>query len=581
MRKQIIINNLSVCVLIDIKRLFVNRDHTITQVLELINKAPHYNLPSGIAIVVDDSDSMLGMVTDGDIRRALLQGSNLDDKINSVMNTNPITLNNNLTSNEKSIMLDKKLNELYKNKTHKTDIKNILILDDANHVIDVIDYSHIMNKNNLKSISVIGLGYVGLTLAVSLADVGFKVIGIDSNEEIIKKLNDGLPHIHEVGLDSLLKFHLGKNLIIQSNSKSVSTDVHILCVQTPIDDDNEPITQYLEKATEYIAKNLSKNDLIIVRSTVPIGTTRNIIIPILENISGLSSGQDFHLACAPERTVAGRALKEIRELPQIVAGFDSFSSDFATSIFKKLTQTIVNVEHLEEAELIKLMDNTFRDLTFAYSNQIAQIADKYDLNASKIIQAANEGYSRNSIPKPSPGVGGVCLKKDPYILVSSSKKKGYVPKLTEVARHINENMPNYIISKIERFSKSSGKDLSQMKIFVIGFAFKGNPETSDTRQSSTLDVTNKLRQLTTNIFGYDPVLNQNAFQQFNVMPVDLETGFKNADCVLIMNNHSSYSNFDIYHFLSKTNKPSLFFDGWGIFGKKVIQQIDHVLYETI
>ena len=256
-------------------------------------------------------------------------------------------------------------------------------------------------------------------------------------------------------------------------------------------------------------------------------------------------------------------------------------ADFATSIFKKLTQTIVNVEHLEEAELIKLMDNTFRDLTFAYSNQIAQIADKYDLNASKIIQAANEGYSRNSIPKPSPGVGGVCLKKDPYILVSSSKKKGYVPKLTEVARHINENMPNYIISKIERFSKSSGKDLSQMKIFVIGFAFKGNPETSDTRQSSTLDVTNKLRQLTTNIFGYDPVLNQNAFQQFNVMPVDLETGFKNADCVLIMNNHSSYSNFDIYHFLSKTNKPSLFFDGWGIFGKKVIQQIDHVLYETI
>ena len=572
---------MSVCVLIDIKRLFVNRDYTIAKALELINKAPHYNLPSGIAIVVDDSNSLLGVITDGDIRRALLHGSNLDDKINSIMNTNPITLNNNLSSQEKSVMLNKKLKELYKNKAHKTNIKNILILDDKNQVIDIIDHSDVINKNNLKSISVIGLGYVGLTLAVSLADVGFKVIGIDSDKDIIEKLNDGLPHIHEVGLDSLLKFHLGKNLIIQSNSESVSADIHILCVQTPIDDNNEPITQYLEKATEYIAKNISKNDLVIVRSTVPIGTTRNIIMPILKNISGLSPGQDFNLACAPERTVAGQALKEIRELPQIVAGLDSFSSDLATSIFKKLTHTIVNVEHLEDAELIKLMDNTFRDLTFAYSNQIAQIADKYDLDTSKIIQAANEGYSRNRIPKPSPGVGGVCLKKDPYLLISSSKKKGYIPKLTETARYINENMSSYIISKIERFSKISGKDLSQMKIFVIGFAFKGNPETSDTRQSSTLDVTNNLSKLTKNIFGYDPVLNQNDLLQFNVIPVDLETGFKDADCILIMNNHVSYSNFDIYNLLSKTNKPSLFFDGWGIFGKKMIQKIDHISYETI
>ena len=120
-----------------------------------------------------------------------------------------------------------------------------------------------------------------------------------------------------------------------------------------------------------------------------------------------------------------------------------------------------------------------------------------------------------------------------------------------------------------------------MKIFVIGFAFKGNPETSDTRQSSTLDVTNNLSKLTKNIFGYDPVLNQNDLLQFNVIPVDLETGFKDADCILIMNNHVSYSNFDIYHLLSKTNKPSLFFDGWGIFGKKMIQKIDHISYETI
>lgn len=551
----------------------VNSGTKIKDVLKIINQAPHKNLPSGIAVIVDDSNSLLGIVTDGDIRRALLNEYTIEDSVDKIMNKNPIKFHESLSSDE--IIASVSTNDEKKSIT-----KNILIVNDNNQVINILDKSQ-LGINNLTSISVIGLGYVGLTLAVSLADVGFKVIGIDSNNEIVDKLNKGIPHIHEIGLDSLLRFHLGKNLTIQSTSSQSRSDVYILCVQTPIDDNNEPIVEYIEQATEYIATNLSPNNLVIIRSTVPIGTTRDVIIPILEKTSRLDSEKDFHTASAPERTVAGRALKEIRELPQIIAGFTSTSSQLTNNLFKKLTQTIVNVDSLEEAEMIKLMDNTFRDLIFAYSNQIAFIASNYGIDTSKLIQAANEGYSRNQIPKPSPGVGGVCLKKDPYILISSSKKHGYVPKLTELARIINESMSDYIVSKIESFCKLHDKDISKMKIFVIGFAFKGNPETSDTRQSSTLDVTNKLTHLTNNIVGYDPVISQNELNKLNIKPVKLEEGFNKADCVLIMNNHSSYSKFDIYSLLSQTNKPSMFFDGWSIFGRKVIEKIDHVDYETI
>ena len=555
------------------KEILVSPQTEIKDVLEIINQAPHNNLPSGIALIVDDSNSLLGIVTDGDIRRALLENHNLNETVDVIMNKSPFTIHESDSTdktNTSSIHTDKL----------KTIDHNILIVNDNHQVVDIINKSQLVQKNT-PSIAVIGLGYVGLTLAVSLAEVGFNVTGVDSNEEIVKKLNQGTPHIHEIGLDSLLKFHVGKNLKIQTTSSECNSDVYILCVQTPIDDNNEPILEYLNSATEYVANNLSKNNLVIIRSTVPIGTTRNNIIPILEKSSGLDSTNDFYVSSAPERTLAGKALKEIRELPQIIAGFNPTSSQLTNGIFNKLTPTIINVDSLEEAELIKLMDNTFRDMIFAYSNQIALLADNYGIDTSKLIQAANEGYPRNNIPKPSPGVGGICLKKDPHILISSSKNTGYIPKLTELARLVNESMSDHIINKIERFSKSQNKDISKLKIFVVGFAFKGNPETSDTRQSSTLDVTNKLSKISNNVFGYDPVVTETQLNSFNVKSTSIEDGFKNADCVLIMNNHDSYSKWDVYSLLSKTNQPCMFFDGWSLFGRKMIEKIEYVDYQTI
>ncbi len=555
------------------KEILVSPQTEIKDVLEIINQAPHNNLPSGIALIVDDSTSLLGIVTDGDIRRALLENHNLNETVDVIMNKSPFTISESDSNNKTNIL------SLHHDKL-KTIEHNILIVNENNQVVNIINKSQLVQKNT-PSIAVIGLGYVGLTLAVSLAEVGFNVTGVDSNEEIVKKLNQGTPHIHEIGLDSLLKFHVGKNLKIQTTSSKSPSDVYILCVQTPIDDNNEPILDYLNSATEYVANNLSKNNLVIVRSTVPIGTTRNNIIPILEKSSGLDSNSDFYVASAPERTLAGKALKEIRELPQIIAGFNLTSSQLTNGLFNKLTPTIINVDSLEEAELIKLMDNTFRDMIFAYSNQIALLADNYGIDTSKLIQAANEGYPRNNIPKPSPGVGGICLKKDPHILISSSKNTGYVPKLTELARLVNESMSDHIVTKIERFSKSQNKDVSKLKIFVMGFAFKGNPETSDTRQSATLDVTNKLSNVSNNIFGYDPVVSTTQINSFNVQSVSIEDGFKNADCVLIMNNHDSYSKLDVYSLLSTTNQPCMFFDGWSLFGREMIEKIDHIEYQTI
>ena len=567
----------------NIENILIDSDATLRMVMEVIDTAPHKGSAPGIALVVNESKKLLGVVTDGDLRRAILTGSTLDSPVEKIMNRDPITVNINLSSSKMLDDISTKVREISAQRKGKFKIDQVVIVDDSNCVIDVVSFFDIWRRSELKSrqIAVIGLGYVGLTLAVSMADVGYKVIGVDSDRSVVEKLNSKIPHIHEVGLESILNFHLGKNLRISSTVAKEESDVYTIAVQTPINKEGEPVLSHIEGAARYVGEMLKIDDLVIVRSTVPVGATRKNILPILEEKSGLTGGTDFSLAMAPERTTAGHALKELRELPQIIGGLDTNSSELATTLFKRLTPTIVNVEALEVAELIKLIDNTYRDLTFAYSNEIALICDKFGFDAFGIIRAANEAYPRNRIPVPSPGVGGVCLTKDPYILMHASRAIGYDPMLIQTARKVNESMIDHVISKIENFSQFHGKRFDGMKIFIIGFAFKGIPETSDTRDSSTLDLVSKLLPLKSKLYGYDPIVPKDRIADLSVIPVSIENGFKGADCVLIMNNHQSYNNLDIYPLLTSMNKPAYFFDGWNVFSKDTIGMVPSIVYGTI
>jgi UDP-N-acetyl-D-mannosaminuronic acid dehydrogenase len=321
--------------------------------------------------------------------------------------------------------------------------------------------------------------------------------------------------------------------------------------------------------------------LVILRSTVPVGTTRQVVLPILEQGSGLCCGEDFQLAFAPERTIEGNALKELRTLPQIVAGFDERSEEVATHFFGKIAPNIIRVNSLEAAEIAKLINNAFRDVSFAFANELAVICDQWNLDAVHVIEAANMGYPRNPIPLPSPGVGGLCLTKDPFIYAWAGREKGYDPILPIWGRRINTVMVNHVAHKVLNFFKRHSLSPVGRKVFIMGFAFKGNPETSDMRHSPTLDLLSLLQKADLRLFGHDPVVPAPMLKEFNVTPSGLKDGFYEADAVIVMTNHDSYKNLDLFGLLPGMRRPGLFFDGWHAFVRKDIEQIHGIEYEGL
>jgi UDP-N-acetyl-D-mannosaminuronic acid dehydrogenase len=349
-------------------------------------------------------------------------------------------------------------------------------------------------------------------------------------------------------------------------------------VGTPVEGDHKADIEHLKKATMQIGKILKTRDTVILRSTVPVGTTRNILLPILEKESNLKGGEAFYLAFAPERTVAGKALEELRTLPQIIGGLNKRSLDVVSNLFSNLNTTIVRMSSLEAAEMIKLVNNAYRNVTFAFANELAIICDHWGIDPVNVINAANQGYSRNDIPVPSPGVGGPCLKKDPYIYIESVNNLSFKGGLSLCSRKINDYMSLFVFNKIDLFIKQNKRD-QDIKIFVVGFAFKGEPETSDIRDSTTIDLVEIMKNKTDwHIFGYDPVVSKDNISRLGIVGCGLREGFKGADCILIMNNHRSYIDVDILGLLELMNKPAFFLDAWSLFPYNEIESVKGVFY---
>jgi nucleotide sugar dehydrogenase len=242
----------------------------------------------------------------------------------------------------------------------------------------------------------------------------------------------------------------------------------------------------------------------------------------------------------------------------------------------------VEVESLEAAEMVKLLNNTYRDLVFSFANEVSKICDDFNINAFKLIEAANEGYPRNPIPMPSPGVGGICLAKDPYLYTNPYMSSGnYRPILGEASRSINSNGHSDVLSKIRKFCKLTGKDLDGIKILLIGVSFKGLPETSDIRESIATKLIRSLPNAT-NIRIKDFVVTNEEIAALGCQPVDdLINGFNGADIALIMNNHPFNCRFNMADAFSKMNKPFMVFDGWNMLNQKQIESFPEAYYATL
>lgn len=554
---------------------------SILDVYKVFEKVSQEALPTGIAVLTNDNGEVIGTVSDGDLRRAILNGSKLNNPVEQIATPDPICFNEKLSYRE---ILDQLPNELKKRgrKSQKY-LGKIIIIDDDNKLKRVLDYHQLWEQKvaTHRHIVVMGLGYVGLTLAAVFSEVGFLVSGVDPDENKISRLEKRDSYVHEPGINEILKEQIGKNFH-PYRSIPEDCDVYVISVGTPVESKNgdkpKPNLKYIRIVSEQVGGKLKPGNLVILRSTVPIGTSQNVVLPLLEKKSGLKCGKDFHLAFAPERTAEGRALRELRELPQIIGGYNEDSMEATAALFRELTPNIVRVSSLEAAEMAKLVNNTFRDLIFSYANQTAQIASHFNIDVNEVIKAANLGYTRDPVPLPSPGVGGPCLTKDPYIFSDVANSLDISTTLFDLGRNINESMHSYIVEKLERQFLSLGKSLKDSKILICGLAFKGYPETGDIRNSSALEIYKQLKDKCPNISGHDPVAEKADIIAEGIESVDLFEGFEDIDAVLFLNNHPYYAKLDIYKMLRAMNENPIIFDGWNLFHADDIIKYKPCLY---
>ncbi len=558
----------------------VKRQTLIKDTITLMGSSQENKHIAGFAVVVDEQNKVVGVITDGDIRRGLSKGFDVNSQVEKIANFKPLTLNKNLSP---SLMRRVLIDEARTRGTNFMKYDKLVLVEDDGKFYDVIMLTDILEPSvDEKTIAVYGLGFVGLTLACTLANAGLSVIGIDTNAERLKLLEKNTAPFYEKGLDSMLYSLAATNPIrYTDDAKKYAANIHIVSVGSPINSAGKPDLSAIEAVANTIADIIKTGDLVIFRSTVPVGTMRRVVLPILEK-NDMVCGTDFHLAFAPERTVEGNALEELRILPQIVGGFNLESTNLAAHLFRKITNIIVEVQSLEEAEMVKLMNNTYRDLTFSFANEIAYMCDEYNINAFRIIRAANEGYPRDRIPLPSPGVGGICLTKDPLLYSQPIGDNVYNPILGRASRSINQRGADYVLEKIEKFSKTINKPVESLKILVVGLAFKGMPETSDIRDAIATNIVKKLPNKA-NISVKDFVVPASDVSALGCTPAtgELQEILAQYDVVLFMNNHYRNNKFNVIQAVQGCKHPMLFFDGWSMFDWREIERIPSVCYATM
>ena len=560
----------------------LKKNNTIKDVLRLYEETSRQGLPTGIAILADEENRVRGSITEGDVRRAILNGSSVESSVEGIAKMDPICFPEGISYRK---ILEKLPVELAKRgRRSKMFLGKIILVDDNRELARILNYHELWEQKvaTHRHVVVLGLGYVGLTLALVLAEEGFLVSGVDPDQRKIDALRQSQSYIFENGLTEVLREQLEKNFF-PVPAIPEEGDVYVISVGTPvkqIGDSVRPqlILEYIETVSRQVAANLSPGNLVVLRSTVPVGTTREVVLPILEEVSGLRCGIDFHLAFAPERTAEGKALKELRSLPQIIGGFNDESVEATAALFRELTPAIVRVSSIEAAESVKLVNNTFRDLIFAYSNHVTQIVSSFNVDIFEVVNAANQGYPRDRVPLPSPGVGGPCLTKDPYIFSEVARRVDMPDTLFDKGRKVNESMHMFLVKRLEEALAQAGKKMADSRILVCGLAFKGHPETGDIRNSSGVEIHDLLKERSGEVFGHDPVAEEREIEAAGIQSLPLYEGFEKMDAVLFLNNNRYYEQLDIYRMVRLMADKPVLLDGWHLFRSEDILGVRPAVY---
>ena len=412
-----------------------------------------------------------------------------------------------------------------------------------------------MNKFKY-DLAVIGLGYVGLPLAIEAANSKLKVVGYDINESLVTNLNNSTSHVEDIS-NNQLSNSLEKDLIFTSDSGILGESEYIvISVPTPLTD-YQPDLSFVEAATKSIAENLQKGHVVILESTTYPGTTLEIVKPILEKSSKLIAGEDFLLGYSPERIDPGNEKWTFKNTPKIVSGINKKSLEKISEFYKLIIDEVVEVSGTREAEMVKLIENTYRQVNIAMVNELAILSNMLDIDIWEVVEAAKTKPFGFQSFRPGPGVGGHCIPIDPKYLSFKTRQIGQPVRFVELAQEINNSMPNYVVARISELMNKKEILLKNSKILILGVAYK--KDIGDTRESPALDIIESLLEKSVDISYYDPHVDELTVNKRSIAREENLENLSNFDLILIHTPHSKFQeiNFD--------SVASLIFDSTGSF----------------
>lgn len=379
---------------------------------------------------------------------------------------------------------------------------------------------------NFEKICVLGLGYIGLPTASTFATHGLKVIGVDVNEQIVKGLQNGQLHIYEPGLRTLVQaaVHSG-NLVVRNQPEPA--DAFIIAVPTPFMGEKKADLRFVISAAESIVPYLRPGNLVVLESTSPPRTTADLLIPILEG-SGLKAGQDFQVAYSPERVLPGQILRELIENARVIGGIDPASAESGRDLYQVFVRGEIILTDATTAEMVKLMENTYRDVNIAIANEFSRLTERFGVDVWEAIKIANL-HPRVNILNPGPGVGGHCISVDPWFLVEAAPD---LTPLIHAARVVNDTQPHYV----ERLVKRALGDLRGRRIAALGLAYK--PDVDDLRESPAIEVVHLLKEAGASITVYEP-FKPDYYIEGVKTAASLEEALQGVEAILLLVPHTN------------------------------------------
>ncbi len=391
-------------------------------------------------------------------------------------------------------------------------------------------------KSGEARVGIIGLGYVGLPLAVEFAKAGLKVVGYDVDQSKIDTLNGGTSYIPDVPSREVADVLKRGTFRATSDQRELAdVDVIDICVPTPLRKTRDPDLSYVVKAIEATAAVLRKGQLIILESTTYPGTTEEVAQPALE-AGGLKVGKDFYLAFSPERVDPGNQTYTTKNIPKVVGGIDQASTELAAALYGRVVERVVTVGNTRVAEMVKLLENTFRAVNIGLVNEIALMCHRLDIDVWEVIDAAATKPFGFMPFYPGPGLGGHCIPIDPFYLSWKARQSGFECRFIELAGHVNGSMPEFVVERVSDALNSAKKSINGSRVHVLGVAYK--KDVGDVRESPALDVIELLHRRGAQLSYSDPFVPSLKMDGLSLESVAPDHA--NADCAVICTNHTAF-----------------------------------------